>query len=38
MRAKGQTSDAIKKLIGLQAKTARVIRDGKEEDESRLKM
>ncbi|MEK6657942.1 MAG: copper-translocating P-type ATPase, partial [Nitrospirota bacterium] len=32
MRAKGQTSDAIKKLIGLQAKTARVIRDGKEED------
>ncbi|UCC41614.1 MAG: heavy metal translocating P-type ATPase [Candidatus Aminicenantes bacterium] len=31
-RAKGQTSEAIKKLIGLQPKTARVIRDGKEED------
>lgn len=31
-RAKGQTSEAIKKLIGLQAKTARVIRDGKEVD------
>ena len=31
-RAKGQTSEAIKKLIGLQAKTARVIRDGKELD------
>jgi Cu+-exporting ATPase len=31
-RAKGQTSEAIKKLMGLQAKTARVIRDGKEED------
>jgi Cu+-exporting ATPase len=31
-RAKGQTSEAIKKLIGLQAKTARVIRNGKEED------
>ena len=28
-RAKGKTSDAIKKLMGLQAKTARVIRDGK---------
>ncbi len=27
-KAKGRTSDAIKKLIGLQAKTARVIRDG----------
>lgn len=27
-RAKGQTSDAIKKLMGLAAKTARVIRDG----------
>lgn len=26
-RAKGKTSDAIKKLMGLQAKTARVIRD-----------
>jgi Cu+-exporting ATPase len=32
VRAKGQTSEAIKKLIGLQAKTARVIRDGKEVD------
>ncbi|GMT49346.1 MAG: hypothetical protein IEMM0008_0885 [bacterium] len=30
--AKGKTSEAIKKLIGLQAKTARVIRDGKELD------
>ncbi|MCW8859527.1 MAG: copper-translocating P-type ATPase, partial [Deltaproteobacteria bacterium] len=29
-RAKGQTSEAIKKLIGLQAKTARVIRSGQE--------
>lgn len=27
-QAKGQTSDAIKKLMGLQAKTARVIRNG----------
>ncbi len=31
-RAKGQTSEAIKKLMGLQAKTARVIRDGKTMD------
>jgi Cu+-exporting ATPase len=31
-KAKGQASDAIKKLIGLQAKTARVVRDGKEVD------
>jgi Cu+-exporting ATPase len=31
-RAKGQTSEAIKKMMGLQAKTARVIRDGKEMD------
>jgi Cu+-exporting ATPase len=31
-RAKSHTSDAIKKLIGLQAKTARVIRDSLEED------
>jgi len=29
-RAKGQTSAAIKKLIGLQPKTALIIRDGKE--------
>ena len=32
MKAKGRTSQAIKKLIGLQAKTARVLRDGKEID------
>jgi Cu+-exporting ATPase len=32
LKAKGRTSDAIKKLIGLQAKTARVVRDGKELD------
>lgn len=31
-RAKGQTSEAIKKLIGLQPKTARIRRDGKEMD------
>ncbi len=31
-KAKGQTSEAIKKLIGLQAKTARVVREGKEID------
>jgi Cu+-exporting ATPase len=31
-RAKGKTSEAIKKLIGLQPKTARVIRDGSEVD------
>ncbi|XOQ44325.1 MAG: Copper-exporting P-type ATPase [Clostridium sp.] len=30
--AKGKTSEAIKKLMNLQAKTARVIRDGKETD------
>ncbi len=30
--AKGNTSLAIKKLLGLQAKTARVVRDGKEVD------
>ena len=29
LRAKGQSSTAIKRLLGLQAKTARVIRDGK---------
>ena len=29
-RARGQTSDAIRKLIGLQAKTARIIRNGQE--------
>ena len=32
LRAKGRTSEAIKKLMGLQAKTARVIRDGQEID------
>ncbi len=32
MRTKGKTSDAIKKLMGLQAKTARVVRDGKMQD------
>ena len=32
IRAKGKSSEAIKKLIGLQAKTARVLRDGKEID------
>ncbi len=31
-RAKGRTSEAIRKLIGLQARTARVIRNGKEAD------
>ncbi|MGB3516510.1 MAG: heavy metal translocating P-type ATPase [Elainellaceae cyanobacterium] len=31
-RAKGQTSEAIRKLMGLQAKTARVIREGREYD------
>ncbi len=31
-RAKGRTSEAIKKLMGLRAKTARVIRDGVEQD------
>src|SRR4030043_461005 len=31
-RARGQTSEAIKKLIGLQPKTARVIRNGNETD------
>lgn len=30
--AKGKTSEAIKKLMGLQAKTARVVRDGKEQE------
>jgi Cu+-exporting ATPase len=31
-KAKGQTSEAIKKLMGLQAKTARVIRNGITQD------
>ena len=30
VKAKGRTSEAIKKLIGLQARTARVLRDGRE--------
>lgn len=30
--AKGKTSEAIKKLMGLQAKTAKVVRDGVEKD------
>jgi len=32
MRARGKTSEAIKRLIGLQPKTARVMRDGREMD------
>jgi len=32
MCARGKTSEAIQRLIGLQAKTARVIRDGREVD------
>lgn len=32
VKARGKTSEAIKRLIGLQAKTARVIRDGKDLD------
>lgn len=32
MKARGKTSEAIKRLIGLQPKTARVIRDGVEQD------
>ena len=32
MKARGKTSEAIKRLIGLQPKTARVLRDGKEID------
>jgi hypothetical protein len=31
-RAKGQTGDAIRRLLGLQAKTARVVRAGREVD------
>ncbi|TYQ28965.1 cadmium-translocating P-type ATPase [Pseudanabaena sp. UWO311] len=31
-RAKGETSDAIRKLMGLQPKTAQVLRDGQEYD------
>jgi Cu+-exporting ATPase len=32
IKARGKTSEAIKRLIGLQAKTARVIRNDKDED------
>ncbi len=32
IKARGKTSEAIKRLIGLQAKTARAIRDGKDVD------
>lgn len=32
LKARGRTSEAIKRLIGLQAKTARVVRDDKELD------
>jgi P-type Cu+ transporter len=31
-RAKGKTSEAIRKIMGMQAKTARVLRDGREVD------
>lgn len=32
MKARGRTSEAIKRLVGLQANTARVVRSGQEED------
>lgn len=32
VKARGRTSEAIKRLIGLQAKTARVVRNGQEQD------
>jgi Cu+-exporting ATPase len=32
MRARGKTSEAIRRLVGLQPKTARVVREGKELD------
>lgn len=32
LRARGKTSEAIRRLIGLQPKTARVVRDGREMD------
>ncbi|WP_461538282.1 heavy metal translocating P-type ATPase [Spongorhabdus nitratireducens] len=32
LRAKGKTSEAVKRLLGLQAKTARVVRNGVETD------
>ncbi len=31
-RARGKTSEAIRRLVGLQPKTARVVRDGREQD------
>ena len=31
-KAKGKTSTAIRKLMGLQPRTARVVKDGREED------
>jgi P-type Cu+ transporter len=31
-RAKAQTAGAVRRLVGLQAKTARLVRDGREED------
>ncbi len=31
-RARGQTSEAIRKLMGLQAKTARIVRNGQEQE------
>ncbi len=31
-RAKGRTSEAIKKLMGLRARTARIVRDGREQE------
>lgn len=34
VRSKGKTSQAIQKLLGLQAKTARVLRDGMEQEVS----
>lgn len=32
LRARGKTSEAVKRLLGLQAKTARIVRDGDELD------
>ena len=32
MRARGRTSEAIRRLIGLQPRTARVVREGREQD------
>ncbi len=38
MRARGKTSEAIRRLVGLQPKTARVVRDGKEVDVAIIKV